>query len=126
MEPALLRDDTDLQPAPVALSLVSFLVILVTCLALSTKNSSTAVWTTFDNATGWPSAITFLTGLVTPAAMYGGIDACLHLAEECKQPERTVPKAVMCVVAIGSTTGFGFSIAMCYGITDIEPLIGST
>lgn len=105
---------------------MAFLVILVTCLALSTKSSSVAVWTTFDNATGWPSGVTFLTGLVTPAAMYGGIDAVLHLAEEVKEPQRTVPKAIMSIITIGFVTGFAFSIAMCYGITDIQPLIGAT
>ncbi|CAH0028561.1 unnamed protein product [Clonostachys rhizophaga] len=109
-----------------ALSLLMFLIILVTCLALSTKNNSETIWTGFDNTTGWPAGVTFLTGLVTPASMYGGIDAVLHLAEECKQPERTVPRAMMAIITIGFLTGFGFAVAMCYGITDLEPLIGST
>ncbi|SCV41395.1 related to HNM1-Choline permease [Fusarium fujikuroi] len=108
------------------LSLLMFLVILVVCLALSTKSSSKAVWTTFDNATGWPAGVTFLTGLVTPASMYGGLDGVLHLAEECSRPHRVIPRALMSVIGIGFITGFSFAIAMCYGITDIQPLIGAT
>lgn len=103
-----------------------FLVILTTCLAFSSKSSSEAVWTTFDNTTGWPAGVTFLTGLVTPASMYGGIDGVLHLAEECTRPHRVIPRALMSVIAIGFATGFSFAIAMCYGIEDIRPLIGAT
>ncbi|KAL2202645.1 amino acid transporter [Sarocladium strictum] len=109
-----------------AMSLVMFLVILVTCIALSSKQSSATVWTTFDNATGWPAGVTFLTGLVTPASMYGGIDAVLHLAEEVKEPEKTVPRALMAIITIGFISGFSFAIAMCYGIQDLESLMGAT
>ncbi|CAF3479992.1 hypothetical protein SNK03_007566 [Fusarium graminearum] len=109
-----------------ALSLVMFLIIFVTCLALSSKASSESVWTTFDNQTGWPAGVTFLTGLVTPASMYGGIDAVLHLAEECTSPERTVPRAMMAIVTIGCLTGFGFAVAMCYSITNLEALMTTT
>ncbi|KXJ87192.1 amino acid/polyamine transporter I [Microdochium bolleyi] len=109
-----------------AMSLVMFLVIFVTCLARSTKQPSDAVWTSFNNQTGWPAGITFLTGLVTPASMFGGIDAVLHLAEECNQPQRTVPKALMSILAIGMLTGFAFAVAMSYGITDLDVLVGAT
>ncbi|CAF3652126.1 unnamed protein product [Fusarium graminearum] len=85
-----------------------------------------SVWTTFDNQTGWPAGVTFLTGLVTPASMYGGIDAVLHLAEECTSPERTVPRAMMAIVTIGCLTGFGFAVAMCYSITNLEALMTTT
>lgn len=108
------------------MTLTTFTVIFVTCLALSEKQSSDFVWKEFDNTTGWPSGITFLTGLVTPAFMFAGLDGTLHLAEECTQPERTVPRALMMTASIGLATGFCFSVAMCYGITDLAALTDAT
>ena len=55
--------------------------------------------------------------------MFVGLDASLHLAEECTEPRKTVPRAVMTTVAIGFATGFVFAVAMCYGITDFNALL---
>lgn len=54
-----------------------------------------------------------------------GLDATLHLAEECKTPTRTVPKAIIATIGIGSVTAFSFAIAMCYSLTDVESLLAS-
>ncbi|THY06140.1 amino acid transporter [Aureobasidium pullulans] len=108
------------------LTLCAFVVITITCLARSEKRSSEYVWATLDNNTGWPSGVTFLTGLATPAFMYAGLDASMHLAEECTEPEKTVPRALMATILIGFITGFAFSIAMCYGIQDLDSLISTT
>ncbi|THY38339.1 amino acid transporter [Aureobasidium pullulans] len=94
------------------LTLCAFVVITITCLARSEKRSSEYVWATLDNNTGWPSGVTFLTGLATPAFMYAGLDASMHLAEECTEPEKTVPRALMATILIGFITGFAFSIAI--------------
>lgn len=83
------------------------------------------MWTTFHNTSGWPDAVTFLTGLSTPCFMYAGIDSTLHLTETCENPKKVVPRALMTTVAVGVITGFGFSIAMCYGITDLSALVNT-
>lgn len=110
----------------VALTIVTFVVTVITCLALSEKQPSSFVWTQFENNTGWNDGICFFTGLVTPCFMYAGIDASLHLAEECAYPKKTVPRALMSTVLIGSVTGFVFSIAMCYSIVDLEAMLNTT
>jgi choline transport protein len=110
----------------VALTLLTFIVVCITCLARSTKQSSTFVWNNFQNNTGWPAGVTFLTGLVTPAAMYLGLDGALHLADECIHPETAVPRALLSTTAIGFCTGLVFSIAMCYSITDLDSLFNTT
>lgn len=56
--------------------------------------------------------------------MYGGLDAALHLAEETLNPASAVPRALMATVGIGFLTGFVFSVAMSYCITDLESLLG--
>lgn len=91
---------------PVFLTLAMFIITTITCLALSPKQSSTYVWATFSNATGWDDGICFLTGLVTPCFMYAGLDATMHLAEECEEPRKTVPQALLSTVVIGFGESF--------------------
>jgi choline transport protein len=57
--------------------------------------------------------------------MYAGIDSTLHLTETCENPRKVVPRALMTTVVVGVVTGFGFSIAMCYGITDLSALVNT-
>ncbi|KAK6000904.1 hypothetical protein QM012_002987 [Aureobasidium pullulans] len=106
-----------------ALTLGSFVVITVTCLARSDKQTSEYVWATMESNTGWPAGVTFLSGFATSCFIFAGLDASLHLAEECTEPEKTVPKALCTTIIIGFITGFVFAIAMCYGIRDINELV---
>ncbi|KAI5195539.1 amino acid transporter, partial [Aureobasidium subglaciale] len=108
------------------LTICAFIIITITCLVRSDKRSSEYVWATLESNTGWPPGVTFLTGLATPAFMYAGLDASMHLAEECTEPEKTVPRALMATIIIGFVTGFTFSVSMCYGITDIDALVSTT
>ncbi|KAJ8240459.1 hypothetical protein LV156_001014 [Aspergillus fumigatus] len=109
------------------LSLGTFLTITVTCPARShTTVDSFAIWTQFINGSGgWPNGISFLTGLSTPQFMLSGLDATLHLAEECLEPERIVPKAVLVTVVVGFLTAFPFSIAIIYSYRDVESSLSS-
>ncbi|EAW14374.1 putative choline transport protein [Aspergillus clavatus NRRL 1] len=103
------------------LSLSTFLAITITCPARSsTPVDSWHIWTKFVNGSGgWPDGISFLTGLSTPQFMLSGLDATLHLAEECLEPERIVPKAVLTTVVVGFLTAFPFSIAVIYSYRDV-------
>lgn len=91
----------------------------------SEKQSAEYVWATMESNTGWPAGVTFLSGFATSCFIFAGIDASLHLAEECTEPEKTVPKALCTTVVIGFVTGFVFAIAMCYGIKDIDELVST-
>lgn len=55
--------------------------------------------------------------------MFIGLDGALHLAEECLEPEKTVPRALLSTIGIGFTTGFVFVVAMCYSIVDLKSLL---
>ncbi|KAK6364538.1 hypothetical protein LTS17_012161 [Exophiala oligosperma] len=89
----------------------------------SPKQSSSSVWTIFENNSGWSDGISFLTGTSTPQYMFVGIDASLHLAEECLDAARIVPKAVMSVVGIGFVTAFAYAIAVSYSLNDLATII---
>jgi choline transport protein len=110
----------------VLLTLASFIIITITCLVRSEKQNAEYVWATMESNTGYPAGVTFLTGLATPCFMFAGLDASLHLAEECTEPEKTVPKALCTTIAIGFVTAFVFTVAMCYGIKDLDFLVSTT
>ncbi|KIX07668.1 uncharacterized protein Z518_02322 [Rhinocladiella mackenziei CBS 650.93] len=83
----------------IVLFIVTFILTLVRSVP---KAPSSFVWTTFINYTGWPDAICFITGLSTSCYMYAGLDASMHMAEECTTAARTVPKAIISPVMIGT------------------------
>ncbi|KPM37120.1 hypothetical protein AK830_g9451 [Neonectria ditissima] len=109
------------------ISLVSFFVILVTCLARSqSKQDDSFVWGNFVNPTGWKAdGVVFLIGLSNPNFIYSGLDGAVHLAEECTDAARTVPKALMSTIVVGFITGFAFAIAMTYCTTDFDAVMAA-
>lgn len=110
----------------VVITLAGFFTIIVTCLArASTKQSNELVWTNFVNENGWTDGISFLTGMISPNYMYAGIDGAIHLAEECRNPGRVVPRAMISTLSIGFITSFTFAVAMTYCIQDFDAVIGT-
>ncbi|RGP63738.1 choline transport [Fusarium sporotrichioides] len=88
--------------------------------------NSSFVWTTFyNNSKLWPDGICFLTGLSGPSFMLIGLDATMHLAEECSAPARIIPKAIVSTVLVGVVTAFVFAVAMCYSTDNFESLLAT-
>jgi choline transport protein len=111
----------------VALSLAAFFIIGISCVAISSPKQSTSyVWTTFYNPTGWHSdGVVFLTGLVSSNYMYAGLDGAIHLAEDCANAAVAVPRAIISVIGVGFVTTFLFIIAMIYSISDFDAVAGT-
>ena len=108
------------------LSLAMFVAIFIGLLARSKpKATSTFVWDSFINYTGWPDGVCFMTGLLTPFFMYGGIDGSLHLAEEADNPRKVVPRVAVGVVIVGFLTAFPFAVVLLYSLSDFEAIITS-
>lgn len=83
------------------------------------------MWTNFVNDSGWTDGVSFLTGLISPNYMYAGIDGAIHLCEECKNPARVVPRAIVSTLVIGGVTSFLFAVSMTYCISDFDAVIGT-
>ncbi|KAL6234760.1 hypothetical protein BDW75DRAFT_230860 [Aspergillus navahoensis] len=91
------------------LSISTFVVITVACPACSEVHvNSNEIRGMMINGSGWSDGVSFLTGLSTPQFMLSGLDATLHLAEECLDPER-----------VGFLTAFPFAIAIIYSYRDV-------
>ena len=102
-------------------------MISITCLAITQpKQSSYSVWHNFINDTGWDSdGFVFLLGLINPTYGFGGLDGAVHLAEDCFEPAKIVPRALCYSLAIGFMTAFFFAVTMLYCVKDIEAAINS-
>ncbi|KEF62511.1 uncharacterized protein A1O9_00484 [Exophiala aquamarina CBS 119918] len=110
-----------------AFTITLFFATAITLLARSTpKASSTFVWTSFINQTGWSDGLCFFSGLLTTCFQYAGLDGALHLAEECKDPQKTVPRAMIAAVTIGFCTAFPFAIIVLYSVADIDAILNTT
>ncbi|OJJ48971.1 hypothetical protein ASPZODRAFT_1364363 [Penicilliopsis zonata CBS 506.65] len=107
------------------ISLVSFLVILITVPACAHPHASAKfVFAEFVNSTGWKSdGIAFIVGLINPNWIFACLDSATHLAEEVPQPERNIPIAIMATVGIGFTTAWFYCIAMFFSVTDLDALV---
>lgn len=107
------------------ISLLSFLVILITVPASApTHASAEFVFAHFVNSTGWPSdGIAFLVGLINPNWVFACLDSATHLAEEVSRPERSIPIAILCTVLIGFTTSWTYCIALFFSVRDLKPLL---
>ncbi|KAH8596947.1 amino acid permease family protein [Bisporella sp. PMI_857] len=100
--------------------------IIITLVRASPKASSELVWKTSLNFIGWPDGMSFLIGLSTSCYMFIGVDAAMHLAEECVEPRRFVPKAILGAILIGFLTAFAYSIVSMYGIENIIEILTGT
>jgi choline transport protein len=58
--------------------------------------------------------------------MYNGLDGAMHMAEESSNAERVVPRTMLGAVGIGFTTGFAYTVAQVYAISDIQEIMTTT
>ena len=109
------------------MSLGSFSVISIACLAVShPKQSSRYVWHEYVNDTGWTSKPkVFLLRLINPVYGFAGPDGAVHLSEDCFNPTGTVPLATCWVVLIGFLTALFFTVSMLCSVKDINTAVFS-
>lgn len=115
-----------LQHAGLFLIVVGGLVTIIVVAAMPKHHASSAfVWKDFQNFTGWPGGVAFLTGVLNGAFTIGTPDAVTHMAEELPNPAVDLPKAVFAQVGLGFLTTFVYAIAIFYGINDLKAVINS-
>ncbi|KAH6955938.1 amino acid permease-domain-containing protein [Ilyonectria sp. MPI-CAGE-AT-0026] len=99
-------------------SLLGLIVAFVTVLATSQeKQPAKVIFAEWVNVTGWPDGLAFI--LATGQAMYGflGMDGATHIAEELPNPERTVPKVIIMIMAIAINSQAAatfFTVWICF------------
>ncbi|CAG9947879.1 unnamed protein product [Clonostachys rosea f. rosea IK726] len=117
--------------APYSQHLGLFLVVfggIATIIVLATMpsehSSNDFVWTSFNenNLSGWEGGVAFMIGVLNGAFTIGTTDVITHMAEEMKNPERDLPKAIFLQIGIGGAYGLAYAVALAYAISDITAL----
>ncbi|KAM9914848.1 hypothetical protein OXX69_000237 [Metschnikowia pulcherrima] len=81
------------------------------------------VFTNFETLTHYPIGWVQLSQAWLPAIWTnGGFDACVHMAEECIDPSRTIPFGIITSIAVCGTVGFVLLVVTMFSIQtyDIE------
>ncbi|KAK2468052.1 hypothetical protein H9L39_20274, partial [Fusarium oxysporum f. sp. albedinis] len=108
-------------------SIVVCLAIVVAVPAASPSHTSPSfIFTSTDNVSGWNSkGMAFLAGLINANYSFGLIDSAVHLAEDIKNPEKNVPKALFFTVGIGFVTAWPLAILLMYCLTDFDDVVNT-
>lgn len=100
----------------ILLFFVFALALLISVGAKSNLNfqPGSFVFATWINQSGWPSGVTWFTGLIQSAYGLTAFDACIHMVEELPDAARTGPRVIWLSVLVGAITGWLF-MACCLG-----------
>ncbi|CAG9941757.1 unnamed protein product [Clonostachys rosea f. rosea IK726] len=108
------------------LSLIGFVASMAAILSVSkTKQTSSFVFKDFQNVSGWNDGWSVVLGITGCLWAYSGVDAATHVAEEVKNPSRTVPTAIFLSLGLGIITVVAWNIAIMFSITDLDALLSS-
>ena len=113
------------------ISLIGFVVTMITCLACSSGryNLGNFVFSDYTNITGWNNkALSFIIGLISPIWCFAGLDSAVHMVDDLgvKAGKVLIPRAVICTVALGFLTAFAYSVAIFFCATDVSEVVEST
>ncbi|KAJ7339160.1 choline transport protein [Mycena albidolilacea] len=105
--------------------IVGGLVTIIVLASAKSHASASFVFTDWENGTGWPGGVAFLTGMLNGAFAIGTPDSVTHMAEELPHPRRDLPKAVAAQILLGALTGFVYAVALMFSITDLDAVLTS-
>ncbi|KAI4275921.1 MAG: hypothetical protein LQ337_002836 [Flavoplaca oasis] len=110
-----------------ALHILGFFAFLIPMVYMSPqKNTSTEVWTEFNNGGDWPTmALSVCVGLIGSVFANNGTDCAVHMAEETKGADFVIPWCVVATSALNGMLGLGTLLSLLYVTTDIEAVIES-
>ncbi|KAJ7811494.1 choline transport protein [Mycena olivaceomarginata] len=98
--------------------------IFVAFVLASAKSHASAsfVFTDWENGTGWPGGVAFVTGMLNGAFAIGTPDSVTHMAEELPHPRTDLPKAVAAQILLA---GFVYVVALMFSVTDLDAVLNS-
>ncbi|RKK78707.1 hypothetical protein BFJ69_g5459 [Fusarium oxysporum] len=74
---------------------------------------------------GYPTGFSFFIGLLPPAYTFSAIGMITSMAEECRHPEKEVPKALMSVIPIGGVAALFFLLPICFTLPPVEDILAA-
>ncbi|RYP28050.1 hypothetical protein DL767_007381 [Monosporascus sp. MG133] len=107
-----------------SIHIAAFVGIIVTIGAMSSKNTTSFVFTEVVNSSGWGSTgVSWLVGMQSAVYPLLGYDAACHLAEELPHASLHVPQAMVGSVLINGLMGFAYAIVLLYSAGSLKSLL---
>ncbi|EFX04269.1 amino acid permease [Grosmannia clavigera kw1407] len=105
-------------------------VLVAACVALlaltKDKHSAKYAFTEVIPDSGWtPPGFSFLFGFLSVAWTMTDYDATVHIAEEAKDPARTVPRAIVLALTFTFVVGWLFNIVLVFCMGDPAEILAS-
>lgn len=112
--------------ATLFLSVSGFVVIFCMLLGLKKQTQPGSFITRSGLGTsGWSDGTAWMIGIGNALYAYGGIDGAIHIAEEIPSPGKNIFRAMNLTMLIGFLTAFPMSLALMFGLTDIDAVVKS-
>ncbi|KAF5633465.1 choline permease [Fusarium sp. NRRL 25303] len=106
--------------ACLAISVLGFVVVTITILAMSDGYNHPSFITTFDGTSGWPDGVAWVMSIGNAMYAFASMDAVIHVAEEMHHPGKAIPRAMNLTMIIGLLTSVPFILAMMFVIKDLD------
>ncbi|KAL8856519.1 MAG: hypothetical protein Q9178_006834 [Gyalolechia marmorata] len=113
--------------ATLFLSVSGFIVVFCMLLGLKKQTQPGSFITQSGlGRSGWSTGTAWVMGVGNALYAFAGTDGAIHIAEEIPRPSRNIPRAMNMTMAIGLLTAFPMSLALMFGITDIDAALDSS
>ncbi|KAL8686759.1 MAG: hypothetical protein Q9218_006884 [Villophora microphyllina] len=90
------------------------------------KATAHEVFTVFQNGGGYPTqGLSFFVGLIGTVFAMFGCDSAVHMAEEVKNADVTVPWSMLVTTLLNGAFGFAIVIAVLFVTVDVESVLES-
>ncbi|KAL8969325.1 MAG: hypothetical protein Q9183_002054, partial [Haloplaca sp. 2 TL-2023] len=108
-------------------SVTGFFIVFCMLLGLKKQTQPNSFITQSGLGTsGWSPGTAWVLGIGNALYAYGGTDGAIHIAEEIPRPGKNIPLAMNLTMFIGFVTAFPMSLAIMYGIRDIDAVLQSS
>lgn len=107
------------------ITVVAILIALAST-AKSGRHSASYALGHYDTSySGWGPGFTFFIGLLPPAYAFSAIGMVTSMAEECKDPETEVPRAITLCIPFAGLAGVFFVLPICFTLPPLEDVLAA-
>ncbi|KAL8709200.1 MAG: hypothetical protein Q9220_006080 [cf. Caloplaca sp. 1 TL-2023] len=106
---------------------LGFFAVLIPLVYMAPRKASAHdVFTAFENGGGYPTqASSFFVGLIGTVFAMFGCDSAVHMAEEVKNADVTVPWSMLVTTLLNGAFGWAIVIAVLFVTVDVDAVLAS-
>ncbi|KAK5719722.1 hypothetical protein LTR17_015173 [Elasticomyces elasticus] len=115
------------QNAIFAVHIMGYFAYIVPLWVNAPTASHSQVWLEFANEGGWSSTgLAVMVGQLAAISLTTGVDSAVHMSEETRDSQTSIPYAMMAVFCINFCLVFPAVLTVAYHITDLEAAVNDS